>query len=414
MNVKFKMPKFGRHLSSKGWLKELALTFLATTISIVLTFGTAQHFEYKQKVANGRLMAMMVIHDMDNTIETLTKLGNEHVKIAKMAQYLMDNQERLESVYIDSLEKVLDYLIASDNSPQQYRLDESTEMVFLSSQDSWKNIDNATFIDEVQKFYIERHALYDHINSSSRWRQPIGEDDYKAELKKDLLINDVTLLRKFLGEDDVNFYINMATNRKQELNLAAYRFKQISDRCKFTMGITDEELATYIETRERTGNNVKEHELIGPWIMIKTTEYDYILEYAADHTYIQTSVSHQPAPIFNGCIDTKYITTGTWELRDDTLLMVLKPGIKFEMDDSHVTPKPGMEQKTKDYAAEIEASGKAYAKGQDIQEDRPRSYAASIDPTGKKIELMWTELDADGNEVKQAYYLTKQEDKNHE
>ena len=166
MNVKFKMPKFGNNLTGKGWWKELALTFIATTISIVLTFGTAQYFEHKQKVANGRLMAMMVIHDMDNTIETLTKLGNEHVKIAKMAQYLMDNQERLESVYIDSLEKVLNGLVADDNSPQQYRLDESAEKVFLSSQDSWKSIDNATFIDEVQEFYVSRHALYDHINSS--------------------------------------------------------------------------------------------------------------------------------------------------------------------------------------------------------------------------------------------------------
>jgi hypothetical protein len=158
MNVKFKMPKFGRQLTGKGWWKELALTFIATTISIVLTFGTAHYLEWRQKVANGRLMAMMVIHDMDNTVETLTKLASEQVKMAEMAQYLMGNQERLESVYIDSLEKVLNGLVADDNSPQQYRLDESSEMVFLSSQDSWKDIDNATFIDVVQQFYVARHA----------------------------------------------------------------------------------------------------------------------------------------------------------------------------------------------------------------------------------------------------------------
>ena len=410
MNEKFKMPKFGRQLSGKGWLKELALTFLATTISIVLTFGTAQYFEHKQKVANGRLMAMMVIHDMDNTIETLTKLGNEHVKIAKMAQYLMDNQERLESVYIDSLEKVLNALVAADNSPQQYRLDESAEKVFLSSQDSWKSIDNATFIDEVQKFYVFRHALYDHINSSSKWKKPVTEDEYNAEFMKHMLVNASVPLRKFLGEDGVKFYINMADYRQQELNFAANRFRQISNRCKFAMDITDEELAAYIGNREHTGSNVKEHELIGSWIVEKTTETDVIIEYATDHTYNQTLISHQPAPVFNGRIDAKLITAGTWELRDDTLLMVLKPGIKFEMDDSRVTPKPGMEQRAKDYITEAKAYLKKLAKERDIQEDRPRSYAASIDPTDNKIELMWTEFDADGNEVKQAYYLTKQGD----
>ena len=409
MNVKFKMSKFGRQLMGKTWQKELGLTIIGTTLSIILTFGTAQYFEHKQKVANGRLMAMMVIHDMDNTVETLTMLGNEHVKIAKMAQYLMDNQERLESVYIDSLEKVLNALVAADNSPQQYRLDESAEKVFLSSQDSWKSIDNATFIDEVQKFYVSRHALYDHINSSSRWKKPVTEDEYNAEFMKHMLVNASVPLRKFLGEDGVKFYINMADYRQQELNLAANRFKQISDRCKFAMDITDEELAAYIENREHTGRNVKEHELIGSWIVEKTTESDIIIEYATDHTYNQTLISHQPAPVFNGRIDAKLITAGTWELRDDTLLMVLKPGIQFEMDDSRVTPKPGMEQRTKDYIAEAKAFVKKLAKERDIQEDRPRSYAASIDPTGNKIELMWTELDADGNEVKQAYYLTKQE-----
>ena len=408
MNAKFKMPKFGRDLTKQGWLKEVALTFLATTISIVLTFGTAQYFEHKQKVDNGRLMAMMAIHDMDNTVETLTKLGNQHTATAQMAQYLIDNQDRLDSINVDTLEKVLNYLVADDNSPQQYRLDESTEKVFLSSQDSWKNIDNATFIDKVQQFYVARHRLYDHINSSSRWRKPVSEDEHNRLLMSDLVMNTPTLLRKFFSMPSVNFYLSLATKRQLELNLVADRFKQISDRCKFTMGITDEELAAYIESRERTGSNVKEHELIGPWIMMKTTEYDVIVDYTADHTYTQTTIVRHPAPIFNGRIDIKYITTGTWELRADTLRMVLKPDIKFEMDDSHITSKPGMEQKVKDYTAEVEAHFRAQAKAREIKEDRPRSYAASIDRTGNKIELMWTETDAEGGEVKQAYYLTKQ------
>ena len=408
MNVKFKMPKFGSNLTAKGWWKELALTFIATTISIVLTFGTAQYFEHKQKVANGRLMAMMVIHDMDNTVETLTKLGSEEVKMAEMAQYLMDNQDRLESILADTLEKVLSGFVADDSSPLQYRLDESTEKVFLSSQDSWKNIDNATFIDEVQRFYVARHALYDHINSSSRWRKPVSEDEYNAELMKDMVINAPMLLRKYFGMPNVNFYLSLATSRQQELNLSADRFKQISDRCKFSMGITDEELEAYIESRERTGRNVKEYELLGPWISIKTTEYDIIIEYAADHTYTQTTVIHHPALVYNGRIDMKYISGGTWELRADTLRMVLKPDVKFEMDDSRITPKPGMEQKVKDYTAEVEAYFKSQGKG--IKEERPRSYATSIDRTGNKIELMWMETDADGNEVKQTKYLTKPKD----
>ena len=45
MNAKFNMPKFRRELTGKGWLKELLMTFLGTTISIVLTFGTTAYLE---------------------------------------------------------------------------------------------------------------------------------------------------------------------------------------------------------------------------------------------------------------------------------------------------------------------------------------------------------------------------------
>ena len=60
MNAKFKMPKFGRDLTGKGWIKELLMTFLGTTISIVLTFGTTAYLEDRQTVQARRMMAMTI------------------------------------------------------------------------------------------------------------------------------------------------------------------------------------------------------------------------------------------------------------------------------------------------------------------------------------------------------------------
>ena len=48
MNVKFRMPRFWRQPKQNGIFKELLLTFIGTTLSIVLTFGTAQYLERKQ------------------------------------------------------------------------------------------------------------------------------------------------------------------------------------------------------------------------------------------------------------------------------------------------------------------------------------------------------------------------------
>ena len=69
MNVKFKMPKFGRHLTLKGSLKELLMTFLGTTISIVLTFGTSALLDNHQKAAQQRQTAIMSVYDIDEIIQ---------------------------------------------------------------------------------------------------------------------------------------------------------------------------------------------------------------------------------------------------------------------------------------------------------------------------------------------------------
>ena len=48
----------------RPWLKDLLMTFIATTFSIVLTFGTAALIDKKQKEESKRQMVMYVLYDM--------------------------------------------------------------------------------------------------------------------------------------------------------------------------------------------------------------------------------------------------------------------------------------------------------------------------------------------------------------
>ena len=64
------MPKW-QAVRSASWAKELLMTFIGATLSIVLTFGTAHFVDQKQKLAEGRQTAMMVIHDIDECIDQL-------------------------------------------------------------------------------------------------------------------------------------------------------------------------------------------------------------------------------------------------------------------------------------------------------------------------------------------------------
>ena len=64
------MPKMYQHFVRNSMMKELFMTFIGATLSIVLTFGTAHYIDLREKKALGRQTAMMVIHDMDNTSRT--------------------------------------------------------------------------------------------------------------------------------------------------------------------------------------------------------------------------------------------------------------------------------------------------------------------------------------------------------
>ena len=142
MNVKFRMPRLGRNNKSSGIIKELVLTTIATSISIILTFGTAHYFEQKQKKADARLMAMMVIYDMDNTAKQLREAGENNVNQAGFASYVWENFARLDSIEEDVMKPALSYIVQESSAQRDYPLDDASEKIFISSQDSWKNINN--------------------------------------------------------------------------------------------------------------------------------------------------------------------------------------------------------------------------------------------------------------------------------
>ena len=57
------MPQMGR-MKNGGWKKELLLSVVATTISIVLTFGTASYLEKRQQKENRKQVAILIVNDL--------------------------------------------------------------------------------------------------------------------------------------------------------------------------------------------------------------------------------------------------------------------------------------------------------------------------------------------------------------
>ena len=79
MNVKLHTPKSMKAGSGISTFKQLLLSFVATSISIALTFGTAAFLDKKKEEADKREMVMMILNDFDKSIAQLEALDSSAV-----------------------------------------------------------------------------------------------------------------------------------------------------------------------------------------------------------------------------------------------------------------------------------------------------------------------------------------------
>ena len=244
MNVKFRMPKLGKKPNMQhGWVKELLMTFLATTISIVLTFGTAMLIENHQRNKAKRQMAMMIIHDIDETIVQMEEVDS----ILRRFSALQLNV--LEGTYDQPIQFANIALSACD--PSKVEFPETAEKIFTSNTDTWSTIGKTDFIDNVTWCYIERRKFKEQvIDEFSRKLNPSGTSSELMPLEG-------------LLEIDPDAYVGMAGS-------AIHQMKEANRLNMKIMGITDKDMEKFItgklkldqsaddETDERLGNEYLE------------------------------------------------------------------------------------------------------------------------------------------------------------
>ena len=93
------------------WWKGFLTSILGTTISIALTFGTTALLNSNKKEEAQRLTAMMVIQDMDNSIETLKNIMEDEERRYNASQYAISHIDSLASLPDDTLKMVMQYIV---------------------------------------------------------------------------------------------------------------------------------------------------------------------------------------------------------------------------------------------------------------------------------------------------------------
>ena len=209
--------------------KQFLLTLLATTFSIILTFGTSAIIDRRHKAAAKKEMVMMILYDFDKTIEQVQYADSVFRQAFKAQQDAILHPEHFNSYYSTFMTSVqLTYTEFS----------ETTEMVFSSNIETFNTLGNVNFIHEVSAFYNLRRFYQENVM-----------DEFKNEVYGSGIAQSLENLIKVSFPDH---YIN---NLDCLINL-----KKIRNRCVQMMKVSEEELKEFSRLRSVVEDEVSEED----------------------------------------------------------------------------------------------------------------------------------------------------------
>ena len=325
-----------------GVAKDILLSTIGTTISIILTFGTSSMIDSYQAAQSRKLLAMTIIHEIDKDIEQVREcalLESEYNKLCN--SYYQSSDEDLSFELIGT--PVYDY-------PEFSR---SNERIFNSSQDTWSTIDNYIFISNVQDYYKARASLERAFKEDTCFLPYFPEEkcvyhDVTIQIEnlngeiEDQTIHDIDYQATFQKCGGLNKVYFQSANRLMWYN-TLLNYKSINEENKILMGISDQDLEEFVK-KTADARKITEKELLGTWIP-KTYQIDSwnsngdnIFTFHKNNrlTVHNRTKYSDPEQKGTGDIWVYYTATGKWKIEDDSLTVTF-PADNFEVkiDDNY-------------------------------------------------------------------------------
>ena len=150
------MPEPEKMDRTRGLWKNLLYTFLGTTISIILTFGTSQLLQLHRQAQDRKMSALMVMGNIERFARSLDAVGEALAWRDTLATILL-------SIPMDSLDDPANTaytdkaFLATAATVLSY--DKTAEKIFSNSIETWKNMGNFQFIDNVGECFSSMAAI---------------------------------------------------------------------------------------------------------------------------------------------------------------------------------------------------------------------------------------------------------------
>lgn len=226
----------------RNWWKDFVVAILATTVSIVLTFGTSKLIEHNNQKKERRLTALMVMSSIESFARSIDESAEVWDRLDSVAVWLLrlplDEVERLgEEPFQDAVNEVFQAPII--------RHDQTAETIFSSNIDTWKNMGNFQFVDNVGACFSQMNWIEGKINEEA-----IAYTDNQARIFNHFSdYPGKTFTEKLLRDELARKQLQMPNSFKAWLAYCSDNLRRMNRKNMKLIGIPEEEVLAFTDAR---------------------------------------------------------------------------------------------------------------------------------------------------------------------
>ena len=223
-----------------SWVKDLLVAFAATTLSIILTFGTTGVVNRIKQKQERKLTALMVMGSIEQFARQLEILEKDTAHRDSIARWLLsipveDVVKYSDSLFINAIYETIDISNISH--------DRTAETIFSSNIDTWKNMGNFKFINNVGDCFSGMNFIEEHFNS--RIMDLIAVFDNIALHESDYPGS--TRAEKALRNEDARAQMATLTNYREWLNFSIAQLRAQNRNNMRFIGISEKEVMAFTD-----------------------------------------------------------------------------------------------------------------------------------------------------------------------
>lgn len=220
---KMEVKETGTNLRNKHpALSKFLMTLAATTVSIVLTFGTTAIVDRKKQNAEKREMVLMIMYDMRESLNEIKQCDND-IKAFFDTQVEAVAQPKSFGTYYGKLAVYIPVLTYSTTA----------ETIFRSNVETLQTIGNILFVETVSSFYDSRERYKNEVAGVFAREAQKALDSYGS-------------LQDF--ESDIYPFYSSALVRMMQGDF---------EQCKLIMKVTDKDLDVFSKQQQKVREAAK-------------------------------------------------------------------------------------------------------------------------------------------------------------